>query len=487
MSFENDFVLPTPNLEFSFSQDFFIRKENSYQGKFDRNFDQTIPFSTSSKLVTKLQLSEVENHFGPKIKISNANESLNSIDHFSNLSFLEKLGEGSFGDVFMVRDETEDKYYAVKRTKRRKVRINTNDSHRSKEIINIQSIGDHVNLVKLICFWEDYSFMFMQFDLCSSSLKDFLSIHGPVMLSDIWWMLKDISTGLSHIHDNEFIHLDIKPANLFLSLDHKTVKIGDFGLLFHLSDLSQNASEGDNMYMAPELLRRVFSKPADIFSLGLTILELITNLDLPKQGILWHKLRQDDLPAFLNRFPLSIITIITKMLQSIPENRIQLSEIIFTCNSEITQMNSKKSKFYFKTSIIFLISNLLLTLLKLFIADPFYNIWKKIFSRSLLPCLNFDNCTSTSDLVLQKISKVNICHASPSISKFRCSEDLASEFIHLTNNSINLTSTPNQNNSYPYVFDKSPSFEVEKVEDIPTKDFKPLDQSYCVPRKLYFD
>ena len=45
--------------------------------------------------------------------------------------------------------------------------------------------------------------------------------------------------------------------------------------------------------MATEILgERKFTKAADIFALGVSILELATDLDLPKHGQLWHQLRQ---------------------------------------------------------------------------------------------------------------------------------------------------------------------------------------------------
>ena len=45
------------------------------------------------------------------------------------------------------------------------------------------------------------------------------------------------------------------------------------------------------MYLAPEVLSGTFSKACDIFSLGVTLLELATDVDLPKGGQLWHDLR----------------------------------------------------------------------------------------------------------------------------------------------------------------------------------------------------
>lgn len=71
--------------------------------------------------------------------------------------------------------------------------------------------------------------------------------------------------GLKHVHDHQLCHLDIKPANMFLAEDNLTYKVGDFGLCSSLEQGFVDAMEGDAKYLAPELMRHQFGKPADIF------------------------------------------------------------------------------------------------------------------------------------------------------------------------------------------------------------------------------
>jgi mitosis inhibitor protein kinase SWE1 len=76
------------------------------------------------------------------------------------------------------------------------------------------------------------------------------------------------------IHDNEILHLDLKPANIFVSSEGR-LKIGDFGMasVWPRSNGEGFEREGDKEYMAPEVLQGKYSKAADIF--GLVLFPLI--------------------------------------------------------------------------------------------------------------------------------------------------------------------------------------------------------------------
>ena len=71
-------------------------------------------------------------------------------------------------------------------------------------------------------------------------------------------------------------------------------KIGDLGLMAQKGRLgpgSNNIVEGDNRYMAPETLQGIFTSRADVFSLGITLLSVVCDIELPKNGDMWHKVR----------------------------------------------------------------------------------------------------------------------------------------------------------------------------------------------------
>ncbi len=53
----------------------------------------------------------------------------------------------------------------------------------------------------------------------------------------IWSYLIDLLLAVRHLHDNELIHMDIKPDNIFIGMDG-ICKLGDFGLVIDLAKVN---------------------------------------------------------------------------------------------------------------------------------------------------------------------------------------------------------------------------------------------------------
>ena len=95
------------------------------------------------------------------------------------------------------------------------------------------------------------------------------------VVSDIFLQLIN---GLNYIHARDIIHHDIKPSNIFISIDHDSnilVQLGDFGLACPLQKAHRRAMVGTPQYAAPEQLKGKCDKKSDIYSLGVILLELL--------------------------------------------------------------------------------------------------------------------------------------------------------------------------------------------------------------------
>eukprot|EP01116_Phalansterium_solitarium_P022238 TRINITY_DN7272_c0_g1_i1.p1 TRINITY_DN7272_c0_g1~~TRINITY_DN7272_c0_g1_i1.p1 ORF type:complete len:455 (+),score=137.14 TRINITY_DN7272_c0_g1_i1:174-1538(+) len=240
------------------------------------------------------------------------------------------LGKGSFGEVYAARSIVDNEYYAVK--KRRKPIGGKHDRENAVRELSVAfSLPAHPHCLRYFQQWEKDGFLCIQTELCQRSLKDYISEvteKGLVVPEDkLWSFLLDLALGLKHIHQNDIIHVDIKPGNVLIA-HNDILKIGDFGLAVKRGC---PVEEGDSIYMAPELVGSSFVGPAvDVFSLGATLFEMSTNLDMPTSGTPAYKeLRSDHivLPASPARSP-DLENMIRRMMCSDPHRRITIDQIL---------------------------------------------------------------------------------------------------------------------------------------------------------------
>jgi serine/threonine protein kinase len=90
----------------------------------------------------------------------------------------------------------------------------------------------------------------------------------PLSLERALFFLEQVCTGLAYAHECGVIHRDIKPQNLLLTADHRTVKIADFGVAKLDATEGTITRVGTNVYAAPEHNPLVQTGPLDLDSLS---------------------------------------------------------------------------------------------------------------------------------------------------------------------------------------------------------------------------
>lgn len=139
------------------------------------------------------------------------------------------IAKGSFGIVTKCKKRVDGCFYAVKRTLKR-FRGGTAKIQALKEVFALAALPAIPNIVRYFSAWVEDGFAYIQMELCDASLKQL--VEDPEVIWDekkYRTVLKQVATGIKHLHDKNLCHMDIKPENIFVK--DGVFKIGDMGLV----------------------------------------------------------------------------------------------------------------------------------------------------------------------------------------------------------------------------------------------------------------
>ncbi|KAH6808723.1 MAPK/ERK kinase kinase 1 [Perilla frutescens var. frutescens] len=193
------------------------------------------------------------------------------------------LGRGSFGNVyegFSTLFSTVDVYFfAVKEVSL----LDQGDKEKQhivqlRQEIEFLSQFEHENLVRYYGSQMDESHLYIFLELVTRG--SLLSLYQKYALADrtVSSYTRQILHGLKYLHDRHVAHRDIKCANILIDTKG-LVKLTNFGLAKAINLNDVNCAKGIVFWMAPEVVRsqrRVVELGADIWSLGCTVLEMLT-------------------------------------------------------------------------------------------------------------------------------------------------------------------------------------------------------------------
>ncbi|KAJ1964606.1 mitosis inhibitor protein kinase swe1 [Dipsacomyces acuminosporus] len=274
-------------------------------------------------------------------------DGLGYLDYFAHqFEIISRAGEGNFSSVYSVRSLVDGQLYAVKKT-RQPFTGRQERARRLREVELLWTVPPATGIVKLVNAWEQFGHLYMQFELCESgSLANYLELKahmdsGRLSEARAWAILAHACHAVNRLHDCDIAHLDIKPANFLMGPDFEAagaeqhegwLKLADFGHAVRLPrEPTAWVEEGDREYLAPEVLRGIYTKAADVFSLGMMMLEIVADIVLPDNGVEWHKLREgcfDDQSFVGLPYSPELLETIKHMLHPEPSMRPSLQQVL---------------------------------------------------------------------------------------------------------------------------------------------------------------
>ncbi|KAI3758632.1 hypothetical protein L6452_06199 [Arctium lappa] len=190
----------------------------------------------------------------------------------------ELLGRGSFGSVY--EGICDGGYFiAVKEVSLLdQGELGRQSVLQLEQEIALLSQFEHENIVRYYGTDKDASKLYIFLELVTKG--SLLSLYRRYHLQDcqVSSYTRQILHGLKYLHDQSVVHRDVKCANILVDANG-SVKLADFGLAKATKLNDVKSCKGTAFWMAPEVVNlknNGYGLAADIWSLGCTVLEMLT-------------------------------------------------------------------------------------------------------------------------------------------------------------------------------------------------------------------
>jgi len=193
----------------------------------------------------------------------------------------EKIGSGAMGEVYRAIHKITFETVAIKMIHSSKVK-SIRDIQRffRGSLIGLE-LPRHPNLVQILEIKKlnDSIYQVMEF-VDGKTLQSIIKSDKILSETEIVSVLKDVCLALDVLHQNQILHRDVKPGNIFIS-DDWNCKLGDLGISRRMIDRTATSTGhvvGTPGYISPEQVLdiRPLDIRSDIYSLGLTLFHAAT-------------------------------------------------------------------------------------------------------------------------------------------------------------------------------------------------------------------
>lgn len=240
---------------------------------------------------------------------------------------LATLGHGARSAIYAVIDKN-GQVYALKHV----VKQDPSDQRFLDQALDdhtVASLFDQANLRRSYRVIRHRKLMRTQEIALLMELVDGLTLEEKKVgdLTEVCEVFKQVAVGLKTMHDQGWVHADIKPNNILVT-DDGAVKIIDFGQSCQIGTAKERI-QGTPDYIAPEQVQREpITTKTDVFNLGATMYWLLTGRHIPtlipkgQPGLSYKTHETCPAPRQVNdRVPPALSSLVMSCIQARPEDR----------------------------------------------------------------------------------------------------------------------------------------------------------------------
>ncbi|OHS97545.1 CAMK family protein kinase [Tritrichomonas foetus] len=188
--------------------------------------------------------------------------------------YRHQIAKGGFATIHLVNSQKYSQEFAIKVQPKSSVGYN---EHELQTLVKLQ----HSSVTKVYEYFQDEDKnLYIVLEYCTNgSLINFIKNVGPLTNDMLFTFCYWIATALEYCHDQNIVHLDIKPGNILID-GYGRPKLADFGLSHETQGKKSTLFSGSKNFQSPQVISREPYDPfkADVWSLGCTFYFIATGV-----------------------------------------------------------------------------------------------------------------------------------------------------------------------------------------------------------------